>query len=208
MTSPPQAATPNPARPQRRRVTYRPPEPLPLAFFESKPARAAMGARDVAEVFAVLARMGVSQRRLAALTGQSQSEISEIRAGRKVRSVDLIERIADGLSTPRGWWGLAHTEDAVIPQVFEPEAGEPLAQIASSGPSVPVAPTSAWRTARQWRPAARVSPFDAVAARHLIGLISALRASLVPRSRAVRPSRAGTTRVLPSSRLRRRTMRR
>ncbi len=68
-----------------------------------------MAARDVQTVFAVLGSMGVSQRRIAALVGQSQSEISEIRAGRRVKSVDVIERIADGLGTPRGRWGLHAT---------------------------------------------------------------------------------------------------
>ena len=43
--------------------------------------RAALAARDIAGVFRLLQRVGVSQRRIAALTGQSQSEISEILAG-------------------------------------------------------------------------------------------------------------------------------
>lgn len=182
----------------RRRVGYRRPEPLPREFFESEQARAAMGARDVAEVFAVLARMGVSQRRIAALTGQSQSEISEIRAGRKVRAVEVIERIADGLSTPRGWWGLAHTQDAFIPPKPEPEE--------VTLPALPAAPAAL--TSRPSPSTARVPPIDLVAARHLIGLIGALRASLTPRPATARPSRAATLRALPTTRLRRRPARR
>lgn len=71
----------------------------------------ALAARDVATVFRLLQRMGVSQRRIAAMTGQSQSEISEITSGRRVvSSVEVLERIADGLSVPRGLMGLAHDQ--------------------------------------------------------------------------------------------------
>jgi transcriptional regulator with XRE-family HTH domain len=50
------------------------------------------------------------------MKGQSQSEISEILAGRRVVSVDVLERVADGLGTPRSWWRLAgHTDDAEQP---------------------------------------------------------------------------------------------
>jgi transcriptional regulator with XRE-family HTH domain len=57
-------------------------------------------------VYRLLNTAGYSQRRLAAMTGQSQSEISEIFAGRSVTSVHLLERIADGLGCPRAWWRL------------------------------------------------------------------------------------------------------
>jgi transcriptional regulator with XRE-family HTH domain len=50
----------------------------------------------------------MSQRRIAAMTGQSQSEISEILSGRRVVSYDVLLRIADGLGVPRGLMGLAH----------------------------------------------------------------------------------------------------
>jgi transcriptional regulator with XRE-family HTH domain len=72
--------------------------------------RAALAERDIAEVFARLQRAGVSQRRIAALTGQSQSqsEISEILSGRRVCAYDVFVRIADGLGVPRGWMGLAY----------------------------------------------------------------------------------------------------
>ena len=51
--------------------------------------RVALAARDIREVFKILQRVGVSQRRIAALTGQSQSEISEILGGRQVVSYDV-----------------------------------------------------------------------------------------------------------------------
>lgn len=72
--------------------------------------RAALAARDIAAVFRLLQRVGVSQRRIAALTGQSQSEISEILSGRNVVSYDVLTRIADGLGVPRGHLGLAYDE--------------------------------------------------------------------------------------------------
>src|SRR5262245_49458633 len=44
------------------------------------------------------------------MTGQSQSEISEILNGRRVNAYDVLVRIADGLGVPRGHLGLAHDE--------------------------------------------------------------------------------------------------
>jgi transcriptional regulator with XRE-family HTH domain len=61
----------------------------------------------VAAVFRLLGRHGISQRAIAARTGQSQSEISEIIAGRQVMSINLLERIADGLGSPRSLWRLS-----------------------------------------------------------------------------------------------------
>jgi transcriptional regulator with XRE-family HTH domain len=72
--------------------------------------RSALAERDIATVFRLLQRVGVAQRRIAALTGQSQSEISEILSGRQVVSYDLLVRIADGLGVPRGQLGLAYDE--------------------------------------------------------------------------------------------------
>ena len=66
------------------------------ALWRRADMRAALAARDIAGVFKLLQRTGVSQRHIAALTAQSQSEISEILAGRQVSSYDLLLRIADG----------------------------------------------------------------------------------------------------------------
>ncbi len=70
--------------------------------------RAALTARDIGAVYRLLGRQGVSQRQIALLTGQSQSEVSEIRKGRRVRDVGVLERIADGLGVPRAWMGLSY----------------------------------------------------------------------------------------------------
>ena len=83
--------------------------------------RAVLAARDIAGVFRLLQRVGVSQRRIAALTGQSQSEISEILGGRQVVSYDVLTRIADGLGVPRGQLGLAY-DDLTAQLVGEPAA--------------------------------------------------------------------------------------
>jgi len=40
--------------------------------------RAALAARDVGTLYRLLGRLGVTQRRIAQLTGQSQSEVCEI----------------------------------------------------------------------------------------------------------------------------------
>lgn len=51
---------------------------------------------------------GVSQRKIAAAVGCSQSEVSEIIAGRRVTHVAVLERYAVGLRLPLGWLGLSY----------------------------------------------------------------------------------------------------
>jgi hypothetical protein len=64
--------------------------------------RTALAERDISAVYRLLRRQGVSQRQIAAKTGQSQSEVSEILKGRQVMAYDVLARIADGLCVPRG----------------------------------------------------------------------------------------------------------
>ena len=79
------------------------------ALLERPELRAAVGSHDITALYRLLHRYGFSQRRIAALTGQSQSEISDILKGRrKIRSYDLLLRIAESLGVPRGWMGLAY----------------------------------------------------------------------------------------------------
>jgi transcriptional regulator with XRE-family HTH domain len=87
----------------------------PAELWDNPLMREALAARDVAAVFRRLQAAGVSQRRIAAAVGVNQSEISEILAGRRVKSVDVLERVADGLGVPRGWLGLAHQEPGAVP---------------------------------------------------------------------------------------------
>lgn len=86
-------------------------EQVDPAVWRRADMRAALAARDITGVFKLLQRMGVSQRHIAALTGQSQSEISEILAGRQVVSYDVLARVADGLGVPRGNLGLAYDDE-------------------------------------------------------------------------------------------------
>ena len=88
-------------RPRRR-------DDIPTAVWERPDMRALLAAHDIAGVYRLLNSHGVSQRAIAARTGQSQSEVSEIIAGqRHVYAYNVLVRIADGLAIPRGWMGLA-----------------------------------------------------------------------------------------------------
>lgn len=73
----------------------------------SPTGRAALAARDIGAVFRLLTEQQVSQRTIANLTGMAQSEVSEVRHGRRVQSYDVLVRVAEGLGVPRGWMGLA-----------------------------------------------------------------------------------------------------
>ncbi|MFC6080554.1 helix-turn-helix domain-containing protein [Sphaerisporangium aureirubrum] len=91
-------------------VTHVNEQAISFTIWERPAMRRALAERDVATVYLMLQHSGVSQRRLAALTGQSQSEISEILNGRQVMAYDVLVRIADGLGVPRGYMGLAYDD--------------------------------------------------------------------------------------------------
>jgi hypothetical protein len=94
-------------RPGRWAYLY--PESLPLEVFNSREMRLALAQRDIRAVYKLLQRHGVSQRRIARFTQQTQGEVSEIITGKRVvQSYDVLVRIAEGLAIPRGWMGLAH----------------------------------------------------------------------------------------------------
>ncbi|GAA2960970.1 helix-turn-helix domain-containing protein [Actinokineospora diospyrosa] len=78
------------------------------AIWELPAMRTALARRDITAVYRLLKRHGVSQRRIAHLTGQAQPEISVIARGRQVMSYDVLDRIADGMGIPRGHMGLAY----------------------------------------------------------------------------------------------------
>jgi transcriptional regulator with XRE-family HTH domain len=50
-----------------------------------------LAARDIAGLYRVLKVEGVTQQTIAALTGQSQSEMSELLKGRRVQDVTVLE---------------------------------------------------------------------------------------------------------------------
>ncbi|MDR7301943.1 helix-turn-helix transcriptional regulator [Haloactinomyces albus] len=77
-------------------------------IWNGREMRDALASRNISDIYKLLRRNGVSQRQIAAATGQSQSEVSEILKGRQVMAYDVLARIADGLGVPRGYMGLAY----------------------------------------------------------------------------------------------------
>ncbi len=79
------------------------------ALWQAPEMRRALAAHDIATVYRLLKDAGITQGQIACLTGQTRSEVSEILHGRRVLSVWVLERIADGLGAPRGLMGLGWT---------------------------------------------------------------------------------------------------
>lgn len=101
--------------------------PISSDVWDKREMREALAAREVSAVYRNLRKEGISQRQIAALTGQSQSEVSEILKGRQVMAYDVLARIADGLGVPRGYMGLAYdeaTEIQVVGAADEQQAEE------------------------------------------------------------------------------------
>ena len=63
------------------------------ALYWQDDLRRVLAERDIAALYLALKDAGLTQRQIAELTGQSQSEVSEILDGRKVASYDLLVRI-------------------------------------------------------------------------------------------------------------------
>ncbi|MGH3909590.1 MAG: helix-turn-helix domain-containing protein, partial [Pseudonocardiaceae bacterium] len=74
--------------------------PVSRDLWDEPEMKRALVDRDVSSVYRLLRRVGISQRQIAALTGQSQSEVSEILKGRQVMAYDVLLRISDGLGIP------------------------------------------------------------------------------------------------------------
>ncbi len=81
--------------------------------------RAALASRDVTAVYRLLTQVGVTQRVIAAATGQSQSEVSNIVVGRQVLAYDVLVRICEGLSIPRGYMGLGYDGNLAMEETSE-----------------------------------------------------------------------------------------
>lgn len=95
--------------------------PVSPDAWEEPEMRRALAARDISGVYRLLRRVGISQRQIAALTGQSQSEVSEILKGRQVMAYDVLTRVSDGLGVPRGYMGLAYDEATATSVVGHPD---------------------------------------------------------------------------------------
>ena len=92
-------------------------ESIDPTLFAHADLRAALAGHDIGALYRALQDVGVSQRRIAALIGQSQSEVSEIVHGREVNDYRVLVRIAEGLGIPREWMGLsfgAYSGDAAV----------------------------------------------------------------------------------------------
>lgn len=96
--------------------------PVSPDVWEESEMRRALAARDISGVYRLLRRVGISQRQIAALTGQSQSEVSEILKGRQVMAYDVLARVSEGLGAPRGYMGLAY-DAATATSVVGPSGG-------------------------------------------------------------------------------------
>ena len=96
--------------------------PRPRKTFDAVPThpvwermdmRSALARRDIAAVYKLLQRHGMSQRAIGGRVQQGQSEVSEILSGREVTSYRLLVRVAVGFGIPRGWLGLDYDEETV-----------------------------------------------------------------------------------------------
>ena len=99
-------------------------DPFGPEFLDSDEVRAAVTALDIGALFRLLQRLGVTQRKIAELTGQSQSEVCAILKGRKVLNVPVLRRIADGFGIPRarmflGYGGTGSDLASVVEEVSD-----------------------------------------------------------------------------------------
>jgi transcriptional regulator with XRE-family HTH domain len=103
-------------------------DPVDPALFRREDVRQILAALDIGALYRILgAEAGLSQRRIAARTGQSQSEISGIVAGRRVENYHVLVRIAESFGIPRefmglSWWGPDGTycgEDSAVASAEE-----------------------------------------------------------------------------------------
>ncbi|MCA1707173.1 MAG: helix-turn-helix transcriptional regulator [Actinobacteria bacterium] len=82
-------------------------------LYQRDDLRAALARHDFSTVYRVLRdEQGLSQRRIATLTGQSQSEVSEILSGRQILMYSVLRRIVNGLGIPPELAGLSAHDPA------------------------------------------------------------------------------------------------
>ena len=90
----------------------KPVPPIDPTLYQRDDVRAVLAEREIGALYRVLRDEGITQRTIAELTGQSQSEVSEILKGRRVRDVTVLERICDGLGIPRKLMGLSYGDSS------------------------------------------------------------------------------------------------
>src|SRR5262249_61585663 len=119
--------------------------------WERPEMRAALAKRDIPMVYRLLQKLGFSQQQIAAMTGQTQPEVSTIIHGRRVTAYHVLSRIADGLGVPRGYMGLSY---AVEPGRGRPASTAPggigsAAVSVDAGTAVPDESEAAWSVQRR-----------------------------------------------------------
>ena len=98
--------------------------PLGPEFLDDDQVQAAVTALDIGRLYRLVNRLGVSQRQIAGLTDQTQSEVCEILGGRQVVNVHVLRRIADGLGIPRARMLLGYGETGPQAPPTEEEVAE------------------------------------------------------------------------------------
>jgi transcriptional regulator with XRE-family HTH domain len=82
-------------------------------LYDREDVRRILAKRDIGGLFRVLKDdAGLTQRQLAELTGMSQSEVSDVLKGRRVRGYDVLVRVAQGLGVPRERMGLSYGQSS------------------------------------------------------------------------------------------------
>lgn len=103
--------------------------PVDPALFEPLVMRRALAQRDIPAVYRMLTAAGVTQRRIAELTGSHTSEVSAIVRGHMVQSYAVLVRIAEGLQVPRGWLGLAYGDADEASTTYSEAGGHPIEEV-------------------------------------------------------------------------------
>lgn len=179
------------------------PTPIDTALYWREDVRAALARHDFGTVYRVLVdEAGLSQRRIAGLTGQAQSEVSEIMSGRQVTTYAVIERIVTGLGIPaelagvswRGRCGAdAYPGDVTV---AEPEGAENMlrrhlfALGATAAFGAPIPGLGELGGLPALRPASVPSRLSGVHVQQVRELTRSLRADLLARGSTLRVSSA------------------
>lgn len=95
---------------------------VPVGLIEKRSFLVAVENRDIGTIFLMLQRLGITQRRIADVTGQKQSEIHEILNGRNVQSHDVLVRIFRGLGIPLWWGGLGYIASPGLQRPRQPSS--------------------------------------------------------------------------------------
>ena len=97
---------------------------VPASFWERREAIEALRSRDIGALFRLLRQYaGASQRQIAIACGMTQGKVSETmkKGGRQVLTLEVFERIADGLGMP----DVSRVALGIAPREFVPQLRVP-----------------------------------------------------------------------------------